>query len=904
MSTGAERAEPQAGWTETEPQRSDWLGAAAEPDGDAVPPTAPQRAPSNEMRALGAVLVLLAVAWTGVALWQGWQTRVALAPARLIPFVALMSAPLALLGLVWLLFGRSARRETERFTRAVEAMRGESVALETVLGIVAVKLEENHARLRGEAEKLMSLGDEAADRLGRVTYYLSKESASLDRRAAELEGAAAAAKVDIGVLMHDLPRAEEQARAVAEAMKEAGLAAHGQAGALEAQLAALAARGREADEVLGSAAQKMAAHVARIESSAETAATAMGEASAGMTAAVDGAMVRASEALDAARAALEAQAGATLAAIDQSRAALDRAGEDAAASLAARLDAVGGKIAELAGHLSAQDQASRQLVADLANEVARLDAAFDALGHTGGATSDRLSGAVEQARAGSLALIDALASGRGDADALLSRARDLREALDGATGDLESRVAPALSGVEAQAARAHESLVAVGGAAEGIGASTQGIERRVAKVAAHVGEIGAMLAAQDESGRALVAQMMIDVAALQDSFAAAEASGSVQAGVLGTAIAELRAAAAALAQELDAGGARAGTLGARSEEIAGALRETALRLDEELAPALARIEAQATRTQEAAAALAPSLGSAETLSSAAVARLGEAEASIVRQREMFDALLASIDEGAAGAEEKLRALGEAAAQAQEAAARIAADTAPELIDSLLRVREAANQAAVHAREAIAAVIPQSAGSLGAAAQAALAGAIEETVTAQMAELAAVAERSVETAKRASERLTRQMLSLGEATAAIEARIADDKSQRDAQDSEQMSRRVALLIESLNSTAIDVTKILSNEVTDSAWAAYLKGDRGVFTRRAVRLLETTEAREIARHYEEEPEFREQVNRYVHDFEAMLRRILADRDGSPLGVTILSSDMGKLYVALAQAIERLR
>jgi len=38
--------------------------------------------------------------------------------------------------------------------------------------------------------------------------------------------------------------------------------------------------------------------------------------------------------------------------------------------------------------------------------------------------------------------------------------------------------------------------------------------------------------------------------------------------------------------------------------------------------------------------------------------------------------------------------------------------------------------------------------------------------------------------------------------------------------------------------------------------------------------------------------------------MLRAILAQRDGSPLGVTLLSSDMGKLYVALAQAIERLR
>ena len=113
------------------------------------------------------------------------------------------------------------------------------------------------------------------------------------------------------------------------------------------------------------------------------------------------------------------------------------------------------------------------------------------------------------------------------------------------------------------------------------------------------------------------------------------------------------------------------------------------------------------------------------------------------------------------------------------------------------------------------------------------------------------------------------------------------------------------MESLNSTAIDVTKILSNEVTDTAWTAYLRGDRGVFTRRAVRLLELgRSARRSRSIYEDDPEFREQVNRYIHDFEAMLRRVLADARRPPLGVTLLSSDMGKLYVALAQAIERLR
>ena len=94
------------------------------------------------------------------------------------------------------------------------------------------------------------------------------------------------------------------------------------------------------------------------------------------------------------------------------------------------------------------------------------------------------------------------------------------------------------------------------------------------------------------------------------------------------------------------------------------------------------------------------------------------------------------------------------------------------------------------------------------------------------------------------------------------------------------------------------------VSDSAWAAYLKGDRGVFTRRAVRLLDSGEAKDIGRLYDDDSVLREQINRYIHDFESMLRTVLAQREGSPLGVTLLSSDMGKLYVALAQAIERLR
>jgi DNA repair exonuclease SbcCD ATPase subunit len=253
------------------------------------------------------------------------------------------------MAVAWLLLGQTPRRETERFTRAVSAMRTESTALESVLTIVAARLEENHSKLRNEAAKLMSLGDEASDRLGRVAHYLSKESGNLDKKSAALEAAAESARVDIGVLLADLPKAEEQARAVAQAMKDAGLTAHEQAGTLEAQLSSLAGRAREADEQVGGAAQRLGAHLARVESTTAAAAARMDQAAATMTSAVDDTMARAAEALDTTRSSIDAQGAAVLASIEQNRAAFEHAGEEAARSLAERLETIGGKVESLPG---------------------------------------------------------------------------------------------------------------------------------------------------------------------------------------------------------------------------------------------------------------------------------------------------------------------------------------------------------------------------------------------------------------------------------------------------------------------------------------------------------------------------------------------------------------------------
>lgn len=150
----------------------------------------------------------------------------------------------------------------------------------------------------------------------------------------------------------------------------------------------------------------------------------------------------------------------------------------------------------------------------------------------------------------------------------------------------------------------------------------------------------------------------------------------------------------------------------------------------------------------------------------------------------------------------------------------------------------------------------------------------------------------------------QLVKVNELTGNLEQRVSRAREMAEEQVGNDFARRMALITDSLNSAAIDISGALSAEVADTAWDAYLKGDRGIFTRRAVRLIDNGGARDIAELYQRDDIFKANVSRYIHDFEAMLRATLSTRDGHVLSVTMLGSDMGKLYVVLAQAIQRFR
>ena len=711
---------------------------------------------------LGWALAVLALLWTGYTAWSAGRSLAdqPLSSPLIAQWVAILTGPLALMGLVWLMFGRTRRKEAEHFTRSVIAMRTEARALEDVLRALSRQIDENHTALGVMAGDLIGLGDQAASRLGAITSDLNAGSRTLAEHGAALDRAAETARTDIGVLLADLPQAEESARRMATTLRDAGQAASQQAAGFEQQVNQLAVQAQQADVVVHEASERLLAHLTHIESAGAAAALRVSDAGNETGTMVDALLARSAEALTEIRGGIDAQAAAVAALVSQSQAGIGRAGIDASELLGELLASAGTELEGLSSRIAEQERSSQRLMADLDVGLAALDERF-----------------LDLARSGD------------------ERATHVQTALSRLRSELETLSTATVSQDE----------------------SIEGLAQRTAVLREGV----------DQLGLALQGQMAV-------------------------------------------------TLG--------------------------EAEAGAARLLASAEAARPHVDSMRDAAIEAADRIESGASNVDAQQERLAMLMTSVDLGVSQAEQRLAELSAAIAAAGDEAGRLSGETGPALVAALVQVREAASHAADRAREAIAKVIPESAGELSKATRAALESAVREGVEAKLIELDQVATRAVETAREASDRLTAQMLSIGQSAAALEAHIERSREAQRKDSGEEFARRVSLLMDSMNSASIDVQKILSDEVDEKAWNHYLKGNRGVFTRRAVRLLGGTETRAIAAQYDGDPEFQGSVNRYVHDFEAMLRRVLAERDGGMIAVTLMSSDMGKLYAALSQAVEK--
>ncbi|MEO6092625.1 MAG: hypothetical protein ABIT04_00680 [Novosphingobium sp.] len=373
---------------------------------------------------------------------------------------------------------------------------------------------------------------------------------------------------------------------------------------------------------------------------------------------------------------------------------------------------------------------------------------------------------------------------------------------------------------------------------------------------------------------------------------------------LAASVEALTSALAASQSELVGAESRVATLTEASTRLLELITASAAHGREELPAALAASEQGLATLAEHASQLVSAIGDASTQGERLADQLeGSGEALVSRFAEVTQ-LQSSADQRAAGHAARLDELRDALTDIEQRNARLVGEAHGALATAVGELGDAAAAVLAEVAAAGPATVSALSRQLAEESSAGLQRVLRESTAETAGHLEQAVSHAAGISREATSELRNEIARVDELAGNLEARVALARREAEEQTGHEFAQRAAVISESLKSNAIDIAGALTADVADTAWAAYLRGDRGVFARRAVSLLGPRENRSIVGLYEADPAFRGHVSRYVHDFEAMLRQLLSARDGHVLAVTLLSSDMGKLYVALAQAIERLR
>lgn len=834
-----------------------------------------------------AIFGFAALLWLGFAGWatvstNQWQAG----PAAWPGLITTILLPVVGLGVCYLLLARTSRAESRRYLDTARALHAEAEQLEARLRRINSQLATAREAMQDQAELLDSYGAAASSNMEASAELIASRAHSTTEKAEAAERAGAALVTRMDALIAAMPELEDRAGRMAAQIIDNGHALAERIDTLEARLYALGELSDDARARTLTATKSLSSQLTQLQEATRSATeevNGMADIAAGR---IDATAQSARLTMQEGAAELDRQASTLASLLERARAGITNSAEATIELLTQNLDRVESDVRQR-----------------LETTVAHAQQSMAAADRDLTAQAEALRALVETAQAGiATTSQNALAALSHDSEQIEAQ---LRERTEAAFARAKEGVTFTEEGLARQAEALDALVTRSRGDIQSIGDETvSAISDHMSEVESRLHQINDLV----EGQRALVSGLHDTlgeaIESAQSRFAALEESALSRNDRLTDALSRLTVETQRIDDALAAGGVTAEKLISCAETLLVALDSSVRELDETFPAALQRFDTRISTSRELLDSAAPEMERLEAISEALVGRTQEAEELLRGQGRRLTEWLESTQSGVEANRELVEKLRTALDHAHQDATRITEGAGPLLVTALLRVKDTADQAAERARQALGRAIPDAAQSLAEASEAALQQAVDDKVTAQIEKLAQVAEEAVRAAHQASDRLTRQLLTIADTSASVQSRIEEAERAAEDRDRDHFARRSALLIESLNSTSIDVAKILSNDVTDSAWASYLKGDRGVFTRRAVKLLDAGESREIALHYDNDAEFQEHVNRYIHDFESMLRIILSARDGNALGVAVLSSDMGKLYVALAQAIERLR
>jgi predicted nucleic acid-binding Zn-ribbon protein len=635
-------------------------------------------------------------------------------------------------------------------------------------------------------------------------------------------------------------------------------------------------------------------------------------------------------------AALRAEAAETRA--QQAATTVERSAETLA-RLEAGATAVAERLAGLAGPIAALDQQLRAALQALDTSATRAEEA-----------GARLASAVPAATAQADALTELLNRSDDQVRRQLAETETLLAALYTRAAEAEAQArtaatasASAIDAVSAAAAQGHDRITAAAAAAQAaVAVPTAALETAVDMAFTRTARV------MDSTREAVHVQTSAMLAGLDQARVTLGHIGEEAAGVLETRLKALLALANQTADIIAGAGGRAQALvSGLGSDVAGLSERLNAGLAEQ-ADALARLDAGMAGAGAQADALAAPLAAArerlagiETQLAALAANAGETvallstrlpdqqpqlaalAAQLADVRAAADALAEPIAAGSniatrtiddlAAARDALATssadLSDAIARARDEVAGLSDETgrlglsvSGELIDTFGRVRDIAQAAAGAMRTTLAGVVTEAEQALDQAAidraETAFAGPIRERI----AELELAQARAADAGQAAAERVAQRLLGLSRTLTEVEAHVDAVETRADVRARNALGRRANGLIDALQASAVDIARLLDFDIDDRAWNDYAAGDRSAIARRLASGLDHGVGRQFARHYSHDPAFRSEATRFLNEFEALIADIVPDRGGDALGATLLSSTLGKLYMAIGQVAGR--
>ena len=849
------------------------------------------------------VALALAVVWGGLIVAQ----MVPGAPAGdVVPIVtALMPPALIVLIIVSMLRAVRPAPDVTALEQRLDRAGDHATRLDQLLRSVDVTLGACAER----TERLATAASDDGDGLAASANRLAAAAADVRRSGERAESVTSS----LIATMPELERIGRQVEALSGAL---GDDTEGQLKIIDALLASVQIRGDEVAAQSDAAIASMNKQLAEIDEQSRATTTRIAKRAYALDAAVDGASARSTEMLDG----VAVRIAESMATMDDrlsvARAELDAVGAEGAVAIGARLEqlhAAAGALSERFTDCDARTAEMRQVVdAHLAALPERLATTRD----DSAAVFEQIGRQTHTVRAGLEALqvpLQAADSGIGTLGSGITRLQQVADqfsasfaaglpAADEQVGRLETGVAA----LDQRIAELRASITAGEAATRSVGTLIAGlrveagalgaadlamIEDRMNSAAALMHDIGRQITTYGALSGQTKTTIEADLATLDRQLRAAQADSQTRLTEMSDRVGGLHTAVDDLAMPIGVARRLVGDVEAQVTRADVTATEFGEHLDRQLATAATRFEAMQSRgtalLAETAALRSETDAGGVAIDAVAARFAGERAAFTVASQTLgaeFDRIAAVL----------------AALSADTV--QVTSGTADALGQTFARARQLADANAAALRQMLADIVADTEASLDAAGSATAARAFATPIQRELTTIVAAADRASEVAEAAAQRVAGQAKMLGTTIDSVDEKVAEIETRLDVRARDTLSARSARLIDMLNTASVDVARLLSIDVGEQARLRYRKGDLGIFARHTVKLVDRAMNDKIARHFAHDPAFTDEASHYLDVFEKLSRRLESDPDGDALLAAIVSSDLGKLYVAIARATGR--